>query len=144
MNISSRVADMVVPHSEKYSHSSTQANEPARKLCKYLLAAGACDESAVVYALERQGNLRAKGYDPLIGTLLLDAGAITKKDLVQALKHQDMDRLANAAIFQSLPRNTIAEIYSKSARQTYNANEIIFRQEEGSDYVYVILRVPST
>jgi transcriptional regulator with AAA-type ATPase domain/NAD-dependent dihydropyrimidine dehydrogenase PreA subunit len=134
------MADMVVPHSEKHSHSTTQANEPARKLCKYLLAAGACDETAVVYALERQGNLRTKGYDPLVGMLLLDAGAITKKDLAQALKLQDMDRLANSAIFQSLPRNTIAEIYSKSTRQTYNTNEIIFRQEEGSDYVYVILQ----
>jgi transcriptional regulator with AAA-type ATPase domain/NAD-dependent dihydropyrimidine dehydrogenase PreA subunit len=131
---------MVEPHSEKHSHSSTQANEPARKLCKYLLAAGACNETAVVYALERQGNLRTKGYDPLVGMLLLDAGAITKKDLDQALKLQDMDRLANSAIFQSLPRNTIAEIYSKSTRQTYNTNEIIFRQEEGSDYVYVILQ----
>jgi transcriptional regulator with AAA-type ATPase domain/NAD-dependent dihydropyrimidine dehydrogenase PreA subunit len=131
---------MVEPHSEKHSHFSTQANEPARKLCKYLLAAGACDETAVVYALERQENLRTKGYDPLVGMLLLDAGAITKKDLDQALKLQDMDRLANSAIFQSLPRNSIAEIYSNSTRQTYNTNEIIFRQEEGSDYVYVILQ----
>ena len=134
------MADMVEPHSEKYSHFSTQANEPARKLCKYLLAAGACDETAVVYALERQANLRTKGYDPLVGMLLLDAGAISKKDLDQALKLQDMDRLANSAIFQSLPRNTIAEIYSKSTRQTYNTDDIIFRQEEGSDYVYAILQ----
>ena len=134
------VADMVEPHSEKYSHPSAQANEPARKLCEYLLAAGACDETAVVYALERQENLCAKGYDPLIGMLLLDAGAITKRDLAQALKLQDIDRLANSAIFQSLPKNSIAEIYSRSSRETFNANEIIFRQEEGSDYVYVILQ----
>ena len=117
---------MAEPHNEKYSHSSVQANEPARKLCEYLIAAGACDETAIAYALERQENLRAKGYDPLIGMLLLDAGAITKKDLTQALKLQDIDRLANSVIFQSLPRNSIAAIYSKSARQTYNANEIIF------------------
>jgi transcriptional regulator with AAA-type ATPase domain/NAD-dependent dihydropyrimidine dehydrogenase PreA subunit len=131
---------MVEPHNEKYSHSSVQANEPARKLCEYLLAAGACDETAIVYALERQENLRLKGYDPLIGMLLLDADAITKKDLGKALKLQDIDRLANSAIFQSLPRNSIADIYSKSTRYTYSGNEIIFRQEEGSDYVYVILQ----
>ncbi|UCD66633.1 MAG: cyclic nucleotide-binding domain-containing protein [Deltaproteobacteria bacterium] len=126
-------------HSEKHFHASAQANEPARKLCEYLLAAGVCDEPAVVYALERQENLRAKGYDPLVGMLLLDAGAITKKDLTQALKLQDIDRLANSAIFQSLPKSVIAKIHSKSERLTYNPNEIIFRQQEGSNYVYVIL-----
>ena len=71
--------------------------------------------------------------------LLLDAGAITKKDLNQALKLQDINRLANSAIFHSLPKSVIAEIHSKSARLTYEPNEIIFRQQEGSDYVYVIL-----
>jgi transcriptional regulator with AAA-type ATPase domain len=133
------VADMAELHSEKDFHASAQANEPARKLCEYLLAAGVCDEPAVVYALERQENLRAKGYAPLVGMLLLDAGAITKKDLTQALKLQDIDRLANSAIFQSLPKSIIAKIHSKSERLFYNTNEIIFRQQEGSNYVYVIL-----
>jgi transcriptional regulator with AAA-type ATPase domain/polyferredoxin len=133
------VADMIQPHSEKQSYSRIQVREPARKLCEYLLAAGACDEPAVMYALERQDNLRTKGYDPLIGMLLLDAGAITKKDLAQALKLQDIDRLANSDIFFSLPKSVIADIYSRSRRQVYNANDIIFRQQEGSDYVYVIL-----
>ena len=130
---------MVETHSEKSFHSLTQVREPARKLCEYLLAAGACDETAIVYALERQENLRSKGYDPLIGMLLLDAGAITKKDLAQALKLQDIDRLANSAIFQSLPKSALTEIHSKSVRLTFNSNEIIFRQQEGSDYVYAIL-----
>ena len=130
---------MAEPHSEKHFHSSAQANEPAGKLCEYLLAADACDETAVVYALERQENLRAKGYDPLVGMLLLDAGAITKKDLTQALKLQDIDRLANSAIFQSLPKTVITDIHSKSQRLTFASNEIIFRQQDGSDFVYVIL-----
>ena len=130
---------MVETHSEKSFHSLPPAREPASKLCEYLLAAGACAETAVVYALERQENLRSKGYDPLIGMLLLDAGAITKKDLARALKLQDIDRLANSAIFQDLPKSAIAEIHSKSARLTFNSNEIIFRQQEGSDYVYAIL-----
>ena len=130
---------MVEPHSEKSFHSLAHVREPARKLCEYLLASGACDETAIVYALERQENLRSKGYDPLIGMLLLDAGAITKKDLAQALKLQDIDRLANSAIFHSLPKNAIAKIHSRSARLTFDTNEIIFRQQEGSDYVYAIL-----
>jgi transcriptional regulator with AAA-type ATPase domain/NAD-dependent dihydropyrimidine dehydrogenase PreA subunit len=130
---------MTETHSEKLFHSWTQTREPARKLCEYLLAAGTCDETAVTFALERQENLRAKGYEPLIGMLLLDAGAITKKDLTQALKLQDIDRLANSAIFHSLPKDVIAVIHSKSDRHTYNSKEIIFRQQEGSNYVYVIL-----
>ena len=130
---------MIAPYSEKHFHSPAQVREPARKLCEYLLAAGACDETAVMYALDRQENLRAKGYDPLIGMLLLDAGAITKKDLAQALRLQDIDRLANAAIFSSLPKSVIADIHSKSGRLVYNPHEIIFRQKEGSDFVYVIL-----
>ena len=72
---------MIEPYNVKHFHSLAKIREPARKLCEYLLAAGACDETAVMYALDRQENLRAKGYDPLIGMLLLDAGAITKKDL---------------------------------------------------------------
>ncbi len=130
---------MIEPHNEKYFHSLTQVREPARKLCEYLLAATACDETAVMYALDRQDNLRSKGYDPLIGMLLLDAGAITKKDLTLALKLQDIDRLANSAIFQSLPKNVISNIHSKSKRITFASNEIIFRQKDGSDFVYVIL-----
>ena len=112
----------------------------ARKLGEYLRAAGACDETAVLNGLQRQENLRAKGYDPLIGMLLLDAGAITKKDLARALRLQDMDGLANSSNFQSLPRKSIAEIHANSARQTYEPNEIIFRQQEGSDHVFVILQ----
>jgi len=130
---------MIKPHSEKIPHVSAQAREPAGMLCEYLLAAGACDETAVMHGLDRQDNLRAKGYDPLIGMLLLDAGAITKKNLAQALKLQDIDRLANSAIFYSLPKSVIADIHSKSERLTFNSNEIVFRQKEGSDYVYVIL-----
>ncbi len=130
---------MVEPHSEKISHFSAQAREPAGMLCEYLLAAGACDETAVMYGLDRQDNLRSKGYDPLIGMLLLDADAITKKDLAQALKLQDIDRLANSAIFYSLPKSVITDIHSKSARLTFDSSEIVFRQKEGSDYVYVIL-----
>ncbi|MEJ2268441.1 MAG: cyclic nucleotide-binding domain-containing protein [Desulfobulbaceae bacterium] len=130
---------MIEPYSEKHFQSLTQVREPARKLCEYLLAAGACDETAVMVALDRQENLRTKGYDPLIGMLLLDAGAITKKDLTQALKLQDIDRLANSAIFYSLPKSVIAQIHSKSERLVYQANETIFRQKEGSDFVYVIL-----
>ena len=76
---------MIDSNNEKYSQPLPQAREPARKICEYLLAAGVCDEMAVMNGLERQENLRAKGYDPLIGMLLLDAGAITKKDLAQAL-----------------------------------------------------------
>src|SRR5210317_1950040 len=123
---------MIEPYSEKHFQSLTQVREPARKLCEYLLAAGACDETAVMVALDRQENLRTKGYDPLIGMLLLDAGAITKKDLTQALKLQDIDRLANSVIFQSLPKNVISNIHSKSERLVYQANETIFRQKEGS------------
>ena len=82
---------MIEPYNVKHFHSLAKIREPARKLCEYLLAAGACDETAVMYALDRQENLRAKGYDPLIGMLLLDAGVITKKDLTQALKLQDID-----------------------------------------------------
>jgi len=134
------VADMIELQNEKGIHSITQVREPARKLCEYLLASGACDEMAVINGLDRQDNLRSKGYDPLIGMLLLDAGAITKKDLAQALKLQDIDRLANSAIFYSLPKSIIAEIHAKSQRHTYSSNEIIFRQKESSDYVYVILR----
>jgi transcriptional regulator with AAA-type ATPase domain/polyferredoxin len=130
---------MIEPYSEKHIDSPARFRAPARKLCEYLLAAGACDETALMYALDRQENLRAKGYDPLIGMLLLDAGAITKKDLAQALKLQDIDRLANSAIFCSLPKSAIADIHSKSDRLTYKANETIFRQREGSDHVYVIL-----
>ncbi|MEN8231240.1 MAG: cyclic nucleotide-binding domain-containing protein [Thermodesulfobacteriota bacterium] len=130
---------MIEPHNEKYFHSLTQVREPARKLCEYLLAATACDETAVMYALDRQDNLRSKGYDPLIGMLLLDAGAITKKDLGQALKLQDIDRLANSAIFHSLPKTVIGNIHSKSERLTFVTNEIIFRQNDDSDFVYVIL-----
>ena len=111
-----------------------------RKLGEYLKAAGACDETAVLYGLQRQENLRTKAYDPLIGMLLLDAGAITKKDLAQALRLQDMDRLAGSAIFQSLPRKSLAEIYARSTRQSYEPNAIIFRQQEGSDHVYVVLQ----
>ena len=125
--------------SEKNYRTVSPAREPARKLCEYLLAAGICDETAVLNGLERQENLRAKGYDPLIGMLLLDAGAITKKDLAQALKLQDIDRLANSAIFYSLPKNVIADIHTRSERLVYNSNEIIFKQNETSDYVYVIL-----
>jgi transcriptional regulator with AAA-type ATPase domain/NAD-dependent dihydropyrimidine dehydrogenase PreA subunit len=125
--------------SEKKNEPVTHAREPARKLCEYLLAAGVCDEAAVLNGLERQENLRAKGYDPLIGMLLLDAGVITKKDLTQALKLQDIDRLANSAIFYSLPKSVIAEIHTKSERLVYNPNEIIFKQSESSNYVYVIL-----
>ena len=124
---------------EKNYAPVSHVREPARKLCEYLLAAGACHETAVLIGLERQENLRSKGYDPLIGMLLLDAGAITKKDLAQALKLQDIDRLANSAIFYSLPKNIIADIHSKSERLVYNSNEIIFRQNESSNYVYVIL-----
>jgi transcriptional regulator with AAA-type ATPase domain/NAD-dependent dihydropyrimidine dehydrogenase PreA subunit len=131
---------MIDSNNEKYSQPLPQAREPARKICEYLLAAGVCDEMAVMNGLERQENLRAKGYDPLIGMLLLDAGAITKKDLAQALKLQDIDRLANSAIFYSIPKSVIADIHSKSDRLTYNQNEIIFRQKESSDYVYVILQ----
>ena len=130
---------MIELFSEKQFHPRAQVREPARMLCEYLLAAGACNETAVMYALERQENLRAKGYDPRIGMLLLDAGAITKKDLAQALKLQDIDRLANSAIFYSLPKKVIADIHSKSNRLDFNANEIIFRQKAGSDSVYVIL-----
>ena len=125
--------------SEQKNEPVTHAREPARKLCEYLLAAGVCDEAAVLNGLERQENLRAKGYDPLIGMLLLDAGVITKKDLTQALKLQDIDRLANSAIFYSLPKSVIAEIHTKSERLVYNPNEIIFKQNESSNYVYVIL-----
>ena len=131
---------MIEPHQERHVYSSSQVREPARKLCEYLLAAGVCDEVAINNGLERQEDLRAKGYDPLIGMLLLDAGAITKKDLAQAIKLQDIDRLANSAIFYSLPKSVIASIHSKSERLTYNANEIIFSQQEGSDYVYAILQ----
>jgi len=134
-----RVADMIEPFNEKHLYSQTQVREPAGKLCEYLLAAGACDDTAVTYALERQENLRSKGYDPLIGMLLLDAGAITKKDLAQALKLQDIDRIANSAIFYSLPKTVIADIHSKSERLTFNTNEVIFRQLEGSNHVYVVL-----
>ena len=118
------------------------ASEPVqiRKVGEYLRAAGACDETAVLNGLQRQENLRAKGYDSLIGMLLLDAGDITKKDLAQALRLQDMDRLAGSAIFQSLPRKSLAEIHASSARKTYEPNEIIFRQQEGSDHVYVVLQ----
>ena len=93
---------MIEPYSVKHLQSLAQVREPARKLCEYLVAAGACDETAVLHALDRQENLRSKGYDPLIGMLLLDAGAITKKDLAQALKLQDIDRIANSGIFYSL------------------------------------------
>jgi len=130
---------MMEPRREKNFEPVPQVREPARKLCEYLLAAGVCDETAVLNGLERQESLRAKGYDPLIGMLLLDAGVITKKDLAQALKLQDIDRLANSAIFYSLPKNIIAEIHSKSERLVFNPNELIFRQSESSDYVYVIL-----
>ncbi len=130
---------MIEPHTEKSSKSLSQVRESARKLCEYLLAAGACDETAVMNGLERQENLRSKGYDPLIGMLLLDAGAITKKDLSQALRLQDIDRLSSSAIFQSLPRHVIADLHARSERLVYKANEIIFRQHENSDYVYVIL-----
>ena len=118
------------------------ASEPVqiRKVGEYLQAAGACDETAVLNGLQRQENLRTKGYDSLIGMLLLDAGDITQKDLAQALRLQDMDRLAGSAIFQSLPRKSLAEIYAGSARKTYEPNEIIFRQQEGSDHVYVVLQ----
>ncbi len=130
---------MIELQSEKHFHARMQVRVPVRKLCEYLLAAGACDETAIMYALERQDNLRSKGYDPLIGMLLLDAGAITKKDLAQALKLQDIDRLANSDIFSSLPKNLIEDVHSRSRRLDYNSNDIIFRQKEGSDYVYVIL-----
>lgn len=119
--------------------SVSPVREPARKLCEYLLAAGVCDETAILNGLERQENLRAKGYDPLIGMLLLDAGAITKKDLSQALRLQDIDRLANSAIFYSLPKNIIAEIHSRSERLVFNGGEIIFSQNDASEHVYVIL-----
>ena len=99
---------MIEPHQEQHLHPSSQAREPARKLCEYLQAAGVCDEMAITYALERQENLRSKGYDSLIGLLLLDAGAITRKDLNQAVKLQDIDRLANSSIFCSLPKSAIA------------------------------------
>ena len=112
----------------------------ARKLGEYLQAAGACDEAAVQNGLQRQEDLRAKGYDPLIGMLLIDAGAITKKDLARALQLQDIDRLAGSAIFQSLPRKSIAEIHASSARQTYEPNDIIFQQQDGSDHVFVVLQ----
>ncbi len=131
---------MIELHQERHIHTSSQVREPDRKLCEYLLAADACDEVVINNALERQENLRSKGYDPLIGMLLLDEGVITKKDLAQALKLQDIDRLANSAIFYSLPKNVIAAIHSKSSRLTFDANEIIFRQQEGSDYVYAILQ----
>ncbi len=130
---------MIEPNTDKPSKPILQGREAARKLCEYLLAAGACDETAVMNGLERQENLRSKGYDPLIGMLLLDAGAITKKDLFQALRLQDIDRLANSEIFHSLPKSVIADIHSKSERLIYNANEVIFRQKENSDYVYVVL-----
>jgi transcriptional regulator with AAA-type ATPase domain/polyferredoxin len=133
-------ADMIDSNIEKHSQSLPQAREPARKICEYLMAAGACDEMAVMHGLERQENLRVKGYDPLIGMLLLDAGAITRKDLAQAIKLQDIDRLANSAIFYSLPKSVITDIHSKSERLVFNPNTVIFRQKEGSDYVYVILQ----
>lgn len=135
-----RVADMMELANEKNFESVSQVIEPARKIGEYLVAAGACDETAVLTGLERQENLRSKGYDPFIGMLLLDEGVITKKDLSQALKLQDIDRLANSAIFHSLSRNVIADIHSKSERFVYSPNEVIFKQNESSKYVYVILQ----
>ena len=134
------VADMMELANEKNFESVSQVKESARKIGEYLVAAGACDETAVLTGLERQENLRSKGYDPFIGMLLLDEGVITKKDLSQALKLQDIDRLANSAIFHPLSRNVIADIHSKSERFSYSPNDVIFKQNESSKYVYVILR----
>jgi transcriptional regulator with AAA-type ATPase domain/NAD-dependent dihydropyrimidine dehydrogenase PreA subunit len=116
-----------------------EVREPAKRLCEYFLAAGVCGESDVLNGLERQENLRAKGYDPFIGILLLDAGAITRKDLLGALALQDIDRLANSTIFSLLPKSLLADIHSRSIRQIFNAHEVIFRQKEKSTYVYIIL-----
>ena len=63
---------MIEPHLEPGPHPSVKVREPARKICEYLLAAGVCDEAAVNNGLERQENLRSKGYDSLIGMLLID------------------------------------------------------------------------
>lgn len=123
-----------------FNHLSAEETPNLEYIGNYLTSLGFCSETSVRHALERQGEMRAKGYSQLLGTLLLDRGAITDKELAHALEQQNIDRLSLSFLFCGLPRAAIIRVMARAEHKSFAPGEIIYRQGDPSESVYIILQ----
>jgi len=110
-----------------------------KKIGEYLIEHDACTSEQLSNALQRQKEFKEKGYNILLGSLLVDATAISKSELAYFIKLQDTERLGASLLFVHLEKDVVADVFKKSATKNFSHGEIIFQQNDASDNVNVIL-----
>jgi len=120
--------------------SRSREKRQAGPIGEYLTALGFCSEKAVRQAIDRQSELRVKGFPQRIGSILLDLGKLTEKELNHALHLQIIDRAACSLLFDRLAKETIEKILPRAAITHFAAGEIIYHQGDESLSVYIILQ----
>lgn len=110
-----------------------------KKIGEYLVEHDACSSEQLNSALQRQKEFKEKGYNILLGSLLVDATEISKSELAYFIKLQDMERLGSSPLFVHLEKDVVADVFEKSTTKNFSHGEIIFQQNDASDNVNVIL-----
>jgi len=90
-------------------------------------------------AMARQEQLQAAGKRPLIGKLLVDAGAITKSELESAIDKQRLDRLRFSSVFKGISTEELMLISDFVSDVRVPAGDVFIRQDEHGDCFYIIV-----
>jgi transcriptional regulator with AAA-type ATPase domain/polyferredoxin len=110
-----------------------------RSLAEYLLSSGNCEEGVLDQALERQRQLRQRGYDASLADLLVESGQMPPSKLASVIRQRDIDSLGRSPLFSLLNRREILRIFEQGSVHEYAAGTVIHRQGEESDRAFIIL-----
>ena len=106
-----------------------------RRIAEYLQ----CDPSLVEQALTVQKELVEKGTKKQLGEILLEMEAISREDLMGAVRDQRHDRLRSSLVFAALSDEELKELTQLVGEKSVSAGEEFIEQNESGSCFYIIV-----
>ena len=97
----------------------------SRKLGEYLV----CSPGVIRSALQKQGpTLKEPEENGRLGELLVETGAISPEELIEAIQHQRVARLQTCALFEELSRPELVSLSQHFRETSVAAGECFIRR----------------
>ena len=106
-----------------------------RRIAEYLQ----CDPKLVEQALAAQKELAEKGTRKQLGEILLEMEAISRDDLLGAIRDQRQDRLRSSPVFSALSDEELKQLTNLVGEKSIPAGQSFIQQNESGSCFYVIV-----
>jgi CRP-like cAMP-binding protein len=99
-----------------------------------------CGEELIRESLERQKSGGSFQERPFLGSILVEAGAVTPDHLAHSLMQQRKDRLSSCSLFKGLSDDDLLKISEHAEEVRIEENQEFIEQDSFGDCFYVLIQ----